>query len=75
MAQCRVLIGKEMDPVTGEISKRVYIDPYVENMYNTCHYFKKRFFAKKNEKRYCINCKNMYEPRVPINYGRGASWD
>lgn len=51
---------KTIDNITGEI---IYTYGHLNGRYkdwnkdNKCPFFKKRLFAKKNKKVYCVNCK------------------
>jgi len=49
---CEISIGQ--DCITGEnIWQRITIQ---QNAKNKCEYFKKRWFRKKKDKKYCIDC-------------------
>ena len=55
-----VLLATSKDPITGMIEKKT---AWGRNQYkdwnkeNSCVHFKRKFFARKEEKIYCKNCK------------------
>ena len=53
---CAMKKQVEVNPVTGLIDRTIFLDEMVENQHNNCRYFKKRFFAKKRDIKYCKDC-------------------
>lgn len=48
------------DPITGiEYYKDECYSYKILNLGNECSFFKKKFFNKRKEKKYCIDCRNF----------------
>jgi hypothetical protein len=58
---CDIVLSREYNPVTGERTRAIYVEPEKENKNNGCVHFKKKFFATKRDKKVCIDCKHFRE--------------